>query len=328
MKSIYLTAVSAVMGALVATSTGMAAERTYFVSPHLIGPAYWTAAEIGVKQAGKDLGVTVLYNGSTTADSASQVNMFQDMLSRHLDGIAIAPNDAMAIVPVIKKATDAKIPVITFDSDASTSAREYYVGPADDRQMGQQMAEFMCQQLSGKGQVAYLVAGLGVQNQIDKVAGADAYFKAKCPGIEVVTTLESGDDQQKAFSNAQNLLQTYPDLAGIIGYAGGEPPGAAEAVQQAIKAGTLKPGQIKVTGVAVPSVMAPYLKAGTVEKAFIWDPIKLGYAAVYVIDQLGQGKKIGDEIDIPTVGKVKVSGKNIYIGTLVITKDNVGDFKF
>ena len=44
----------------------------------------------------------------------------------------------------------------------------------------------------------------------------DAYFKEKCPGIEVVTTLESGDDQQKAFANAQNLLQTYPDLAGII----------------------------------------------------------------------------------------------------------------
>jgi rhamnose transport system substrate-binding protein len=313
---------------LLTASVAHAADRTYFVSPHLIGPAYWTAAEIGVRQAGKDLGVNVLYNGTTTADSASQVNMFQDMLSRHLDGVAIAPNDALAIVPAIKKARDAGIPVITFDSDASTSARQYYLGPADDHDMGRQMAEFMCQQIGGKGQVAYLVAGLGVQNQIDKVAGADAYFKEKCPGIEVVTTLESGDDQQKAFANAQNLLQTYPDLAGIIGYAGGEPPGAAEAVEQAIKAGTLKPGQVKVTGVAVPSVMAPYLKDGTVEKAFIWDPIKLGYAAVYVIDQLGQKKELGDEIDIPTVGKVKVAAKNIYIGTLVITKDNAGDFKF
>jgi ABC-type sugar transport system substrate-binding protein len=75
---------------LLTASVANAADRTYFVSPHLIGPAYWTAAEIGVRQAGKDLGVNVLYNGTTTADSASQVNMFQDMLSRHLDVVAIA----------------------------------------------------------------------------------------------------------------------------------------------------------------------------------------------------------------------------------------------
>jgi ABC-type sugar transport system substrate-binding protein len=65
-----------------------------------------------------------------------------------------------------------------------------------------------------------------------------------------------------------------------------------------------------------------------VATVFLQDPIKLGYAAVYIIDQLGQKKELGDEIDIPTVGKVKVAGKNIYIGTLVITKDNAGNFKF
>ena len=106
MRSLITTAAVAMAGMLFASSV-MAAERTYFVSPKLFGPAYWTAAEKGVKQAEKDLGVEVIYNASTEADSAKQINLFQDMLNRHLDGIAVAPNDAAAMIPVIKRATDA-----------------------------------------------------------------------------------------------------------------------------------------------------------------------------------------------------------------------------
>jgi ABC-type sugar transport system substrate-binding protein len=316
------------MAGMLFASSVMAAERTYFVSPKLFGPAYWTAAEKGVKQAEKDLGVEVIYNASTEADSAKQINLFQDMLNRHLDGIAVAPNDAAAMIPVIKRATDAGIPVITFDSDSSNSTRKYYIGAQDDGAIGVEMAEFLAQSIGGKGEVAFMVSALGSQNQIDKVTPAEAYLKEKYPGITVVTTLESGDDQQVAFNNAQNLLQTYPNLAGIIGYAGAETPAAAEVVSQAVKAGTLKPGQVKVTGIVVPSLIAPYLKAGTVDAAFIWDPIKLGYTAVYVIDQLGQGKTIGDTIDVPTVGTLKVQGPNIYVGLLKLTKENVDSFGF
>jgi len=47
-----------------------------------------------------------------------------------------------------------------------------------------------------------------------------------------------------------------------------------------------------------------------------------------VLDQLAQGKKIADGMEIPTIGKVKVDGTNIYIGTVEITRDNVDTFGF
>lgn len=327
MRSLLMKATIAAAGLLVAGSV-MAAERTYFVSPKMFGPAYWTAAEIGVKQAEKDLGVTVIYNASTEADSAKQINLFQDMLNRELNGIAVAPNDAAAMIPVIKRATEAGIPVITFDSDSSESTRQYYIGAEDDGAIGIEMVEYLAQSIGGKGEIAFMVSALGSQNQIDKVTPAEAYLKEKYPEITVVTTLESGDDQQVAFNNAQNLLQTYPDLVGIVGFAGAETPAAAEVVSQAVKAGTLQEGEVKVTGIVVPSLIGPYLKAGTVDAAFIWDPIKLGFTAVYVIDQLGQGKTLGDTIEVPTVGTLKVDGPNIYVGLLKLTKDNVDSFDF
>lgn len=303
-------------------------ERTYFINPKSIGPAYWAAAEKGANQAASDLKVKVVYNAPTEADSSKQINMIQDMLTRKVDGIGVSPNDAKAVGPVFKKASGQNVKVVTWDSDAPDTDRQYYVAPATDKEIGEKLAKTIGDEIGGKGKVAFMVAGLGSQNQIAKADAATAYLKANYPGVEVVTTVASDDDQQKAFANAQNLIKTYPDLKGIIGFAGGEPPAAAEVVEQAVKAGTLKAGQIAITGIAVPSVVKNYIKNGTIKTDIIWDPGKLAYTTVYTLDQLAQGKEIKDGMDVPTVGKVKVEGQSIFIGMLEVTSQNVDSFGF
>jgi ABC-type sugar transport system substrate-binding protein len=305
-----------------------AAERTYLVNPKSIGPAYWTAFQKGVDQAAKDLKVTVIFNAPTEADSSKQINLLQDMLNRNLTGIAISANDPAAVIPVIKKARESNIPVITFDSDAPASARQYFVGPSTDEDKGEKMAKYLGEALGGKGEVAFMVGGFSSKNQIDASKAAGDYLKVHFPDIKLVTTLSSDDDSQRAFANAQSLLQAYPNLSGIIGFAGNEIPAAAEVVEQAIKAGTVKPGQIKLTGLVVPSLINKHLKSHTLDRAFLWDVVKLGYTTVYVLDQVVQGKRITDGMDVPTVGKVKVDGPNIYIGTIEITRENVDSFSF
>lgn len=302
--------------------------RTYFMNPKSIGPAYWAAAEKGALQAGEDLGVNILYNAPTEADSSKQINMIQDMLTRQVDGIGISPNDAKAVGPVFRKAIGEDVQVVTWDSDAPETDRQYYVAPATDEEVGDLLAKTIGEEIGGEGEVAFMVAGLGSQNQIAKSDAAKAYFAEHYPGIEVVTTVSSDDDQQKAYANAQNLLRTYPDLKGIIGFAGGEPPAAAEVVEQAIQAGTLEAGQIAITGIAVPSVVKNYIKNGTINTDIIWDPGKLAYATVYIMDQLAQGNEITDGMEIPTVGPVTVDGQSVFIGMLEVNSENVDEFDF
>ncbi|MFE4570568.1 autoinducer 2 ABC transporter substrate-binding protein [Paenibacillus chitinolyticus] len=307
---------------------GASGSKTYFMNPKSIGPAYWAAAEKGAKKAAADLKVEVLFNAPTEADSSKQINMIQDMLTRKVSGIGISPNDAKAVGPVFKKAAGQGVNIVTWDSDAPGTDRQYYVAPATDQEVGELLAKTIGEEIGGKGQVAFMVAGLGSQNQIAKSNAAKAYFTAKYPDIKVVTTVASDDDQQKAYANAQNLLQTYPDLKGIIGFAGGEPTAAAEVVEQAVKAGTLKKNQVAITGIAVPSVVKNYIKKGTIKTDIIWDPGKLAYVTVYIMDQLAQGKEIKDGMEIPTIGTVKVDGQSVFIGTLEVTNDNVDSFDF
>lgn len=310
------------------TNQGASGSRTYFMNPKSIGPAYWAAAEKGAKKAEADLKVKVLFNAPTEADSSKQINMIQDMLTRKVSGIGVSPNDAKAVGPVFKKAAGQGVNIVTWDSDAPDTDRQYYVAPATDQEIGELLAKTIGEEIGGKGQVAFMVAGLGSQNQIAKSNAAKAYFTANYPEIEVVTTVASDDDQQKAYANAQNLLQTYPDLKGIIGFAGGEPPAAAEVVEQAVKAGTLEKNQVAITGIAVPSLVKNYIKNGTIKTDIIWDPGKLAYVTVYIMDQLAQGKEIKDGMEIPTIGTVKVDGQSVFIGTLEVTNDNVDSFDF
>jgi simple sugar transport system substrate-binding protein/rhamnose transport system substrate-binding protein len=72
---------------------------TIVVMPKLVGIPYFNASETGAKKAGQDLNVNVIYTGPTTADAAEQVKMLEDLISRKVDCIAVAPNDAAALTP-------------------------------------------------------------------------------------------------------------------------------------------------------------------------------------------------------------------------------------
>lgn len=304
------------------------ATKSFFVNPKSIGPAYWSAAEKGVEQASEDLDVNVTFNAPSTTNSAEQINMIQDMLTRQIDGMGIAPNDPEAVGSIFDTALDQGVEVVTWDSDAPDTNRMYYLAAATDAELGTQFAEMIAEQIGGEGKIAFMVASLSAQNQTAKVEAAEKYLKENHPNIEVVTTVSSSDDQQKAYENAQNVISSYPDLKGLVGFAGAEAPAAAQAVQKAVKDGDIDEGQIAITGFAVPSLVAEYLEGGTIDELVTWDPTKLGYATVYTLNKLANDEEIGEEMEIPSVGTVTVYGSNILIGTEVITKDNVSDFDF
>lgn len=122
------------------------------------------------------------------------------------------------------------------------------------------MSRLLLKKIDGEGQIAFMVASLAAQNQTAKVEAAESLLEEKYPDIEVVTVVSSNDDQQKAFENAQNLISTYPELKGIVGFAGAEAPAAAQAVERAVDEGNIEQGQIMISGFAVPSLVEKYVK--------------------------------------------------------------------
>jgi ABC-type sugar transport system substrate-binding protein len=104
-------------------------------------------------------------------------------------------------------------------------------------------------------------------------------------------------------------------------------PASAEAVTQAKLC-----GKVAVVGLATPNAMKPYVNSGCVKSVVLWNPVDLGYAAVYVTRAVVDGKlKPGaTEVEAGKLGKLQiVNGSEVLLGPpFIYTKDNIAGFDF
>ncbi len=313
------------------TSTESTGEemKTFFVSPKMVGAAYWEAAKEGALQAGEDVGAEVIWNGTSEVDVAKQINLITDMLTRQVDGMAVAPNDATSVTNVFSQAAEANIPVVTFDSDSENAERAYCILPDTDEAIGEAfLAALINQMPEPKGKVAVMIASPSAANIVAWRDAALAKIESDYPDIEVVGVYASNDDLQKAYENAKSFIQATPDLAGILCLAGAETPAACKAVNEAVEAGQLEEGQVKVGGMGIPSLVEEYIMDGTMSESVMWNPLNLGYVSVWVLDQLSMGNEITDGMEVPGVGTLKVEEDRVYIGTFTFDAETIGNYNF
>ncbi len=78
---------------------------------------FWQAVKSGADKAAKDYNVTVSFEGpESEAMVDKQVDMLSAAMAKNPKAIGLAALDSKAMIPLLKKAQAAKIPVIAFDS--------------------------------------------------------------------------------------------------------------------------------------------------------------------------------------------------------------------
>ncbi|HEV7217718.1 MAG TPA: substrate-binding domain-containing protein [Terriglobales bacterium] len=100
----------------------------------------------------------------------------------------------------------------------------------------------------------------------------------------------------------------------------------ARAIEQAGMA-----GRIAVTGLSTPNLMRDYIKDGTVKTITLWDPAKLGRLTASVANMILHHQTLTDSMDIPGVGKVRVSNEHrtVIMGEpLDFTRENIDQYSF
>ncbi|MDR2552102.1 MAG: autoinducer 2 ABC transporter substrate-binding protein [Treponema sp.] len=300
---------------------------TIVVMPKLVGIPYFNASEAGAVQAGKDLGINVIYTGPTTADAAEQVRMLEDLISKGVDAICVAPNDAAALTPVLRRAKSAGIKVLDWDTSADQSVVDLSVHQIDDKQYGEHIWDLLVQGMGPSGEYAILTGGLSAANLNTWIDHGLAYAKTKYPGLKLVTDKVPTDEkQQVAYQKTLDLITAYPNLKGIVGVSTPTPIGAAQAVQEK----GLK-NKIAVVGTALPTDSGPYLEDGSLRVSTLWDPGKLGYLTVVLANNLLKGEKPSNGQDIAKVGKITVfsDGKTVIMGPPTdFIKSNYKQFAF
>jgi len=298
------------------------------VMPKLIGIDFFNATEKGAVQAGKELGVTVDFDGPVTNDVTLQAQMLETWIAKKYDAIAIAPNAPDAIAPVLERARKRGISVITWDADALPDARDFFVNQCTAASVAKSLMDVMVDGIGPDGKYLILTGSLTAANQNIWMAEMEKYRQATYPNLTNLseTPKASEEDQALATQVTADCLKAYPDLEGIFAITSVALPGAAEGLRKAEAA-----DRVFLTGLATPKMMRDYVMDGTVKRFVLWNPVDLGYLAVYAAAAVAKGELEPGATSLTAgrLGDVQVQGTEIILGDpLVFDKDNIGQFDF
>jgi ABC-type sugar transport system substrate-binding protein len=297
---------------------------TIAVIPKVSGIPYFNAVEAGVKEAGRDLGLNVLYSGSLIADWKQQEAIIKGYIEQKVDLIAISANDPQKLGPVLKEASKQGIRVITWDSDTNSHFRELFINMVDPEIVGRHIMDTLSSRVNEKGSYAIITGSSDAANLNEWINWMKVQQKEYYPNMKLVDIVETDDDPKKAYSASKNLLKKYPEINGIIGSSSVGPPAAAQAVKDINKS-----GEITVVGLSTPNLMREYIKDGSSQVVTLWSPKKLGYLTVSIAKELLDGQVISDNQYISNIGNVRVKEDTVIMGQPIdFTKENIDQYDF
>jgi ribose transport system substrate-binding protein len=277
--------------------------------------SFWQNVQTGAMDAAKELKVqtpklSVTFLGAQSESNINeQINIVESAIDRGVKAIVLAPSDVTALQAPVAKAKAAGIPVIIIDSKLEGDASQYTAFLAtDNKAAGEACAQAMIdgvKAMTGKdeGKIVVMSYVAGVGSEVGRVGGFKDYIAAHSK-LEIIDTQYSNSDMPTALNQTTNVLNAHPDLVGIFG--ANEP--TAIGMGQAIAAAGLA-GKLVAIGFDGNSVLAGFVKDGTLMAIAVQSSYNMGYLGVKTAYDVAFGKKtVATYVDT---------------GFLIVTKDNI-----
>jgi ribose transport system substrate-binding protein len=175
-------------------------------------------------------------------DPARQAAQAEDLIGKRVDVLCFWPVDAKAIVPSVRRAHEAGIPLVCTNSWTEESVLNYFrsfIG-ASMIEEGRIAAQLMTEALNGKGKLVIIEGNPGQDATYWRSTAFLDELKRIAPEIRVLDRQTARWDRARATGVAENLLTTYPDLNAIMAQDDNMAVGALQAIRSAGKVGQVK----------------------------------------------------------------------------------------
>lgn len=137
--------------------TGSNKQITIGFVPGSTTDPFFISMEVGAQQEAQKLGVKLDWEGASTYSPSAQTPYINAMVTKKVNALITCPTDATAMIPPIKAAVQAGIPVITADSTITDTSLLTSRITSDNNQGGAAAADYLAKAANGaKGVVAVL----------------------------------------------------------------------------------------------------------------------------------------------------------------------------
>ena len=310
-------ALGAIIGAIVAgcggtTGTGEGGKPagTKIVLVTNSNSDYWSAVDVGLKEAAKKYGVDVEMkrNDGTTE---GQIRLLEEALGRpDVGGVAVSPIEAEAvgIADALRKLKDAGKKVISIDSDLTPSAadsRLAYVGTNNTR-AGEAAGKAAAMIRPEGGKTAVFVATSSAANAIERMTG---FFDAAGDKFVKIEVFEDGADMNKAQTLVGTGLSKYPDVGVLLGLYSYNGPRIAEEVSRSAEIRK----RVTVVTFDLDEQAIAHIEKKNIDVTVCQNPYEIGYQSVRLLKAyMDDDKKTLDEM-LPNGATVVDTGVRVIV---------------
>lgn len=249
---------------------------------------FFKAMQKGAEDAAKESGVELVVQ---SADSSveKQTTQIENLVQSGVKAILLNPYDSAAVAPACQAALDKNIGIFTMDITVDGAEATSFIA-SDNVKIGEMLAQYIDEQLEGKGKIALLVDP-SVSSLKDREKGFTDYIKANTQ-IEIVATQNGAIERTKSLESAETILQAHPDIQAFPGIN----ENSALGIASAVKASGLK--DIILTGVDATEDVMNGIKDGTLAIGVAQDPYQMGYESVKNAVKWINGETVEKEIKL------------------------------
>jgi ribose transport system substrate-binding protein len=193
---------------------------------------YFQTVRLGAENAAKQMNAAVVQYIPTVPDNIpEQLNEIEDSIVKRPGAVVFVPVDSKAMVPGVEKLNAANIPVVNIVDRVLGGQTISFMG-CDEGKLALNTGRYLLQKLNGHGNVVILEGTGGSQNSANRVAGYKQAL-AEFPNVKLLASQPANFQRVMALQVTENLLQSYPQIDGILAANDSMALGAIEALDAA-----------------------------------------------------------------------------------------------
>lgn len=256
--------------------------------------AFWAQHVDGAELAAEELGITLTSHAPEKPENIEeQIAILEDLITKGVDCIALAPTNTESIAAGIVKLNEAGIPVVYDNTRGSGGDFLAYVG-IDNYSVGFQLGEYVAEQMGFEGNLL-LLEGVPGQSTSDLRSNGAREALAQYPDITVESQPANWSYAEASDITTNMLTKWGGDLDAIISAGAGMSEGAAEA----IKAYGLAQDDVVVGSFDVTAEVVEAIRNGDVDFTINQQPFYQAYYSISACVQHLNGLEVPQEIGTP-----------------------------
>ena len=215
-------------------STTDSGKKSYTIATvvKVDGIAWFEKMREGVQRFGEETGHDTFLLGPAKADASEQIQIIEGLIAQQVDAICVVPFSVEAVEPVLQKARERGIVVVSHEASSQINA-DVIIEPFDNAEFGRHLMDHLAKYMDEEGEYVTTVGSLTSKSHNEWIDAAVAHQMEKYPNMELVAEkIESNDDQNVAYEKAKGLLVAHPNLKGFQTCAMAAAPGVALAIEE------------------------------------------------------------------------------------------------